>query len=188
MPGVANPFGGNIAEMQRRGGVPAGAFAETISRWASFPAGATVISGTLRLGGILAIPGGTALTSISFVSGGTAAVTPTNQWFCLVRQSDLAVLAKTVDDTTNPWNANAVKTLALTSPLISPIDVVVYVGVVVVATTPPNFKTLTLDATVAAIPPVLAANSTAGLTTPASLGATAGPAGAVNSYHYAYVG
>jgi hypothetical protein len=115
-------------------------------------------------------------------------VTPTNQWFCLVRQSDLAVLAKTVDDTTNPWNANAVKTLALTSPLISPIDVVVYVGVVVVATTPPNFKTLTLDATVAAIPPVLAANSTAGLTTPASLGATAGPAGAVNSYHYAYVG
>src|SRR5688572_14137489 len=51
-------------------------------------------SGRLQLAGGLVIPGGTTITSITFVSGTQAAATPTNQWFCLVAL-DRTVLAKT---------------------------------------------------------------------------------------------
>jgi hypothetical protein len=141
----------------------------------------------LRLAGGTVLPGGRAVTSVSVRSGTTALSAGTNQWFCLIDQS-LNVLAKTVDDTSVAWAANAAKTLNLSSVYTPANTIAAYVGVVVVATTPPSLLRTgggangnTLDQT-----PKMGGTSTAGLTNPASLGATAGAISGGDPF-YAYV-
>jgi hypothetical protein len=57
---------------------------------------------------------GDLITNLSFVSGATAAGTPTAWWFALYSNAATpALLAQTADQTTTAWAAFAVKTVAL---------------------------------------------------------------------------
>jgi parallel beta-helix repeat protein len=120
---------------------PAGQY-ETTSRLRCGTA-STPASGTLYLVPIW-LPKGLVISSISFTSGGTAAVTPTNQWFALFNSSRLA-LARTADATTAAWAANTTKTLAIAQTTAGAATSYTttytglhYLGVMVAATTMPN--------------------------------------------------
>lgn len=135
--------------------------------------GASLNSGALCLvGGGLVIPAGVTPSSITFTSGGTPATTPTNQWFCLVRRSDLVIVAVTADDGTTAWGGNTRKTLNLsawTPSVLTP----VYAGVLVVAATVPSLHGLNLNSmasTLRSLAPVLAGQSSSGLTSPLPVG------------------
>jgi hypothetical protein len=167
---VANPAMPDIGELKRRFWLPAGAIDESIDGRLG-ATDATLTSGVLRLQGNLVVPAGVPVTSIGHRTGSTAAGAPTAQWFALIRQSDLAVLGKTNDDTTTPWAATTVKTLALTAPWTPTVDTPVYSAVVVIASAMPSLRGITVDAS--SIGPTITGNSTSGLTNPASLGATA---------------
>ncbi|MBP5890653.1 right-handed parallel beta-helix repeat-containing protein [Streptomyces scabiei] len=71
----------------------------------------TPTSGTLYLVPIW-LPKGLVISNLAFVSGGTAAVTPTNYWFTLHNSSRVA-LARTADQLTAAWAANTIKSLAI---------------------------------------------------------------------------
>lgn len=143
-------------------------------------------SGVLQLVGGLVIPAGTAVTSITFVSGTQAAASLTNQWFCLVDTS-LNVLAKTADVTSAAWAANTAKTLTLSAPYTPSADKAVYAGLVVAGTTMPDLRGIATGAATNGIAPILAGASTTGLTNPASLGATAGAITASGVLSFCYL-
>lgn len=58
------------------------------------------------------LPKGVALSNITFISGNTAAGTPTNCWFTLHDRNRVAV-ARTGNATTTAWAANTARTLAI---------------------------------------------------------------------------
>jgi hypothetical protein len=61
---------------------------------------------------------GDLVTNLTFLSGGTAAGTPTNYWFALYDNAATpALLAQTADQLTAAWAANTAKTLALSAPV-----------------------------------------------------------------------
>lgn len=170
--------------------LPAGAIQSTVpeDRCATHANGALLSTGRLSLFGGLVLPARTTINYISFVSGTTAGGTLTAQWFCLVDPGSLAVLATTVDDTSTAWAANSVKRLTITGGYTTgALAAPVYVGINVTATTVPSLIQLTVSSTVTGIPPMVAATSSTGLTTPASLGATAGALTALGGLAYAYV-
>lgn len=80
---------------------------------------------------------GTVVSKITFASNSTAATTPTHQWFSLY-DSNLNLLGVTADDGATAWAANAEKTLTLASPYTVKADAAFYVGVAIVAATPPT--------------------------------------------------
>lgn len=164
---------------------PTGALDETMSRLANISAASALTSGLLRLSGGIVIPAGEQITSITFITSG-AATTPSNQWFCLVKASNLSVLAKTVDDTTTAWGASTAKTLALSPAYTASADEAVYLGVVVVAAGMPTILSQTVSSIAGGVAPNIGGNSTTGLTTPASLGATAGAITATGAILYGY--
>jgi hypothetical protein len=145
-------------------------------------------SGRLFLvGGQSAIlPAFRTVNNVTFVCGTVAPGTPTNQWFAIVRRNDLAVLARTVDDTTTAWATSTPKTLAITGGYRPVKDEEVYLGLVVVAATMPNLRGYGSAVGVTQIAPILAGNSTTALTNPASLGATAAALTANGSMPFAY--
>jgi hypothetical protein len=142
-------------------------------------------SGRLQLAGGLVIPAGQTITTVSFMSGTQAAVTPTNQWACLVG-IDRTVLVKSADVTTAAWAANTVKTFTLATPYTPTVDTPVYAGLVVAAGTVPDLRGLNSSTVIMELPPILTGYSTTGLTNPASLGATAAAitAAAANPFCY----
>ncbi|MFE7899163.1 right-handed parallel beta-helix repeat-containing protein [Streptomyces sp. NPDC057424] len=120
---------------------PAGRY-ETTSRLRLGTA-STPVSGALYLVPIW-LPKGLVVSSITFVSGGTAAVSPTNQWFTLHNSSRVA-LARTADNTTTAWAANAAKTLNVAqttagsaSSYTTTYNGLHYLGFMVAAGTMPN--------------------------------------------------
>ena len=168
------------------GGRPA--ISETFSRINSV----TTDSAILASGQLFLIAGGIApedrpLTAITLESGATAAVGLANQWFSIVRMSDLAVLAKTVDDGATAWGVNAPKTLLLSAQFTPTVDTPFYFGIVIVATTPPSLRSIQSNVNINDDPPIVAGQSTAGLTNPASLGPNAGALTAVAPIPYAFV-
>lgn len=175
--------------LQQRSAIPTGAITEVgVGRYNAMSSQAVLTSGTLRLGGMCVLPKDRAVASITIPSGSTAATTPTNQWFCLVRVSDLAVLRKTADDTTVAWAASVNKTLSLSSTYTPTDDELVYLGILVVAATVPTILGWSINQSVTFIAPITCGNSTTGLTTPASLGGTAAAIGASAPLsHYGYV-
>lgn len=175
--------------LQQRLAMPTGALTEVgVGRYNAMSSQAVLTSGTLRLSGMCVLPKDRVVASITIPSGSTAAVTPTNQWFCLVRVNDLAVLRKTTDDTTTAWGAGSNKTLSLSSSYTPAGDELVYLGVLVVAGTVPTIVGWSINQSVTFIAPITCGNSTTGLTTPASLGATAAVIGSSAPLsHYGYV-
>lgn len=172
--------------------LPLWAWRATSSLAESFPLGRylatasqSITSGTLRLSGGAVLPAGKTVNTITFVSSGTAAVTPTNQWFCLVDQS-LNVLAKTVDDLTTAWAGNTAKTLTISGGYTPTADIAVFMGIMVAAATPPSINGIALTTALAAMSsPMPYGNSTTGLTTPGSLGATTVAPAAAGAFLYA---
>ncbi|MGW0865734.1 right-handed parallel beta-helix repeat-containing protein [Streptomyces sp. NPDC002611] len=88
---------------------PAGRY-ETTSRL-RLGTSSTPTSGMLYLVPIW-LPKGYPVANLSFVSGSTAAATPTNWWFSL-HDSTRKMLARTADQLTASWAANTVKTLPI---------------------------------------------------------------------------
>lgn len=83
--------------------------------------------------------GGDLVTNLSFVSGATAAGTPTNYWFALYdNQTTPALIAQSADQLTAAWAANTVKTLALSTAYRVPKTGIYYAACMVTATTPPS--------------------------------------------------
>lgn len=155
---------------------PSGAISETFPRDNRGDVCALVSTGMLNLAGGLLVPAGVTVTNITFVSSSTGAGTPTHWWFCLV-DAALNVLAKTTDQTTTAWATNTAKTLALTAPYTPTVDTPVYAGFLMTATTVITFVGSVVSAGGTghtSLTPKLGGQSTSGLTTPASLGATAG--------------
>lgn len=180
-------YGTVVLSSLQRLAMPTGAIGEAgIGRFTGIASTSVLNSGVLRVGAMQMLPAGATVTNIVVAGGTVAAISPTNQWFSIIRVSDRSVLAKTVDDTTTAWGASTNKSLALSAPFTPTADELVYIGLVVAAGTVPTLMGWTIPASVTAIAPVTCGNSTSGLTDPASLGATAGAitAGQVSFYAY----
>lgn len=171
---------------------PTAAISETFTRNSQFASVGALLTGRLHLCAIY-LPTATLITSITYCSGTNAAGTPTNQWFGLFNNAaSPAKLAVTVDDLTTAWAANSLKTLALSAPFTTTYSGLHYLGVVVVATTPPDLASIKQYAGVAtgpfALAPKLAGASSTGQTTPAAAPATvSAPSSAYDIRPYAYV-
>lgn len=82
---------------------------------------------------------GDVITNISFVSGNTAAGTPTNWWFALYDTSATpALISQTADQTSGAWAAFTTQTKALTAPYTVSKTGVYWVTINVTATTVPT--------------------------------------------------
>ncbi len=164
-----------------------GTISENINRMLCGEANLSALtSGTLYLIAIY-LTVGQKINNISFMSGATAAGTPTNQFFALY-DNNRNLLAQTANATTTAWSANTIATRALTATYTVTYTGLHYVGIMVAATTVPTLKGLAAKTTssLAAIAPTLHGNSTAGLTTTlptpaASITATANAAWAAVS-------
>ena len=126
---------------------------------------AALTSGTLRLSPIY-LAAGTVVSSISFFSATTAAGTPTNYRFGLF-DSSRNLLAESANQTTSAWAANAIKTLAMTTPYRVPTSGLYYIGYYMTATTVPTLKGFTAKTggQLAGTAPILHGSSSTGLTT-----------------------
>lgn len=142
-------------------------------------------SGTLRLYAI-DLPSGLTVTTISFVSGTTPLAVGSNQWFGIFTDARVQ-LRVTADDGATAWGATAVKTLTLASPVVTTYAGLHYLGLLVVATTPPTLTGVAIGAAVSPLAPILAGNSNAGLTNPASCPATAAALSSIVGIAYSYV-
>ena len=82
---------------------------------------------------------GDLVTNLSFVSGATAANTPTAWWFALYGTDTVpALIAQTADQTSTAWAANTVMTLALATAYRVVKTGLHYAAINVTATTPPT--------------------------------------------------
>lgn len=173
------------------GDAPAGAIAVTTRRSSRHDSvAAALTSGTLLVARTLnPVPAGQTVTGVVFISGSQAAVTPTNQWACIIDPVTLAVLAVSADDTTNTWTNDSSKTFTLTAPWTPGEDIYPYIGICVVAGTVPALMCTASNRNgLNKIDPKLVAPSSAGLTDPASLGSTAGAFGiSPNGVPFAYL-
>lgn len=87
----------------------------------------------------LYLAAGDTVTNLTFVSGATAAGTPTNWWFALYDTAGTPnLLAQTTDQTSGAWAAFTAKTLALSSPVTVSKTGVYWAAVMVKATTVPT--------------------------------------------------
>jgi hypothetical protein len=86
----------------------------------------------------LPLQSGDVVTSLTFVSGATAANVPTNWWFALYSPAGV-LLDQSADQLAAAWAANTVKTLALSrGPLVVKDSGLYYAAIMVKATTPPS--------------------------------------------------
>lgn len=152
---------------------PTGAIAETISRLIQFGSQAVLSTQRLQLVGIT-LPKGVSISSITFVSGGTALSGGNHQIFGLFDDAagretgtPYALLATTTDDTSTAWGTNSVKTLNLSSPASYTTLTAgrFYLGILVDATTVPSLLGGTGSTTVNTVPPVVTGQSNTGRTT-----------------------
>jgi hypothetical protein len=176
----------SVNDQKRAAALPTGAIDETMPRQQlTSNAQAFAASGRLQLIGIVMIPAYRTVTNISVMSGGTAATTPANQWFTLIRVSDKSILAKTVDDTTTAWGTNAVKTLALSSTYTATEDTLAYIGACVVAAATPTMTGMTGLSTPLGLTPPTSGLGPASLTDPASFASISSiTANATQAYGY----
>jgi hypothetical protein len=146
----------------------AAAIAETVPAGAGFGATTGGASGVVHLHGIY-LPKGVTITTITFVSGATAAVTPTNQWFALCDSSRTA-LRVTANDSSNAWGTSTVKSLNLTSTFTTTYSGLHYLACCVTAGTVPTFRGANAGTFTGVA--VQSFTSTTGLTTPVAEGTT----------------
>jgi hypothetical protein len=154
---------------------PSAALYETAPRWSVANATfLTLVSGTLQLAAI-GLPAGLTVTSISWMSGGTALATGTHAWFALY-DSSRNLLKQSTDDTSPAWAANTLKTYNLSAAFTTTYEGLYYIGVMVAATTPPNLNATVTHANVTGLVSILAGSSSTGLT-----GTAPNPAAAITA-------
>jgi hypothetical protein len=108
---------------------------------------------------------GDVITSLSWVSGSTAAGTPTNYWTALYSDAAVpALLGQSADQLTAAWAADTWKTLALASPITVPKSGKYWAAINVTATTPPTLMGMQAAKPVLAGETNLAVTSGTGLT------------------------
>lgn len=154
-------------EYLRQGSPTNATFAETVPRWAA-ASNLSALTTQVMLTVGLPLNAGDLVTSLTFVSGATAAGTPTNWWFALYSPAG-ALLGQTADQTSGAWAANTAKTVALAAPVLITTPGLYYAAVMVKATTVPTLRGATVgDAVVAGAvvtgAKVLAQTSGSGLT------------------------
>lgn len=82
---------------------------------------------------------GDVITNLTFLSGATAAGTPTNWWVALYDTSLVpALISQSADQLTAAWAADTAKTVALAAPYVVPKRGVYYAALMVKATTVPT--------------------------------------------------
>lgn len=90
----------------------------------------------------LQVSAGTAVNSITYTSGATAAGTPTHQWACVATDNgsgNLVVQGTSPDLLTAAWAASSPQTFTLSTPYtVQSSGVVTYVGLLVAATITPT--------------------------------------------------
>lgn len=150
------------------GGPVQGAAAQTFPRYISQSSTLALISQQLYLASVN-MQSGLTLSSISFLAA-AALVAATHQIFGLFDDSagsssgvPYALLAQTSDDGANAWATNAVKTLNLTAQYKTTRAGLYYLGVLVVATTPPTLRSVVGDSVAGALPSVFCGQSTAAI-------------------------
>ncbi len=105
----------------------------------------------VMLSAAIALEAGDVVTNLTFVSGATAAGSPTNWWFALFDDAATpALIAQSADQTSTAWAANTVKTLALASAYLVPRSGVYYAAVMVKATTVPTLVGTAVNANASA--------------------------------------
>lgn len=120
-------------------GSPSGMFRSTFPRRHIQSDVAAALTTQVMLSAAIALNTGDTVTNLTFVSGATAAGTPTNWWFALYSSAATpALLAQTADQTTTAWAANTAKTVALSTPQLISTSGIYYVAIMVKATTPPS--------------------------------------------------
>lgn len=149
--------------------------AENITRWSSDAILTAAATGTLYLTAI-DVPPRTLVSSATFISATTAAVTPTNWWFVLATGDAAApiVLAVTANQLTTAWATNTVKTVPFAAAYTTGnISATYYLGLAMTATTVPTMRGANLSNAImsSAFVPTLAGTSTTGLTVPVAVGA-----------------
>lgn len=128
-----------------------GTVAETVPRNVCAETDIPTTSGSLHLVGAF-LKAGQVVTNISFFSSGTAAGTPTNQFFALYGKTRM-LLAQSANATTAAWAANTIKTLAMTTAYTVPVSDIYYAAVMVTATTAPSLKGTSVSGTQLGISP-----------------------------------
>jgi hypothetical protein len=154
---------GALIESPSTGGAPTGAIAETVPRW-SLSSTASPASGNLYLTGVW-LQVGQKVTSITFMSGTTAAISPTHWWFALV-DKNFKLQGHTADQTTTAWAATTAKTVALVTPYTATYTGMYYLGFMMTASTLVNVSAAPAALNQAALAPPFAGPSSSGLTTP----------------------
>lgn len=85
----------------------------------------------------IALQAGDVVSNLTFISGATAAGTPTNWWFALFSNAATpALLAQTADQTTTAWAANTIKTVALATAQTITVPGIYFAAIMMKATTP----------------------------------------------------
>jgi hypothetical protein len=131
----------------------------------------SALSTGVMLSVALPLQAGDVITSLTFLSGATAAGTPTNWWFALYDTAG-TLLRQTADQTSTAWAANTAKTLALSTAYTVPTPGVYRAAVMVAAATPPTIAGVALE-NAAAAGAVVAGQLILAQTSGSSLAATA---------------
>jgi hypothetical protein len=119
-------------------GSPAGMFRDNMPR-RSISGNLSALTTQVMLSTALYLEAGDVVTNLTFVSGGTAANTPTNWWFALYSSAATpALLAQTADQTSTAWAANTAKTVALATAQRISTTGIYYAAVMVKATAVPT--------------------------------------------------
>lgn len=119
-------------------GSPSGMFRANLQR-RELAGNLSALTTQVMLSTAIYLEAGDVVTNLTFVSGGTAAGTPTNWWFALYDTSSTpALLAQTADQTSTAWAANTAMTVALQTVQRITVSGIYYAAVMVKATTVPT--------------------------------------------------
>jgi hypothetical protein len=169
---------------------PGGATLDRVG--SAFTAVSLPVSGTAAVIGGMVTKAGVPINGIRGWSSTTVMVTPANQWMFLADING-NVLAKTADAgaAVLGWTAaNTAQDFNFAAPFTPSESLPVYVGIVIVAATMPTLRGVTLGGALlppSQLVPLMGASGPAGLTNPASLGASCFPLTGINAQPYLHL-
>lgn len=134
---------------------------------------ASALTTAVMLSTALYLYEGDVVTNLTFLTGGTAAGTPTNYWFALYSNAATpALLSQSADQTSTAWAANTALTLALGTAQTITTSGVYYAAIMVKASTPPTLAGVSVE-NAAAAGALIANQKVLAQTSGSSLAATA---------------
>lgn len=151
-------------------------------------AGTTIqSSGILGLNVLGTLRAGHTLSNLTYFAAATAGATLTHSWACLVRVSDLTIVAVSPDNTTASWAVQTSRTYTFNTPFTADKDEFLYAGIMIAGTTMPTLYGNTLTNAITWFAN-LGGNSTGSLTTPLAVGATVAAPTSRNTIFYIVAG